>query len=531
MTETVAIRLNKRRLIENLRFAFPNRYSVVTELLQNARRAGATCVDLTYVASAKRLAVRDDGCGIADFQALLTLGESGWSKAVQRTEHPFGLGFLQSLYAAGSCAVESNGQRVRFDTRAALDGATVNVERGNDARGTTVTLEAVELPQLEREIVRMTRGFPIPVRYNGVFLRRPHAPDALPFVETSIGAVHLTGVEDGASTWETAVYLQGLMIEGPQGLGLPCNVVHLDPAVFQARLPDRDRLMEQEAQLRKVEKVLATLWRDRLIAAKRVATPEVFIARCFRAARMWGHVDLFDDVPLLPEGVLRRVVGYPRRDEEGGREYLAPFRRPLARTEVESGRLRLACLSEFDDATGPRWMYARERAMLVFDEWSLAPGHWAHGYVRMLDEEPVSVEAVNPGPRSSLVGRRIEATVLACEAVEVGVGDDRVVIRDDAVYRSGDNTILVPENESSGKAVRQVSNYLDRKGDWCEADECADAAALAEAIALLRSNNPAGAFLRLIAEARPERYPSLRGRRFTVEVGETPHEHRVASEG
>ena len=169
--------------------------------------------------------------------------------------------------------------------------------------------------------------------------------------------------------------------------------------------------------------------------------------------------------------------------------------------------------------------------MLVFDEWSLAPGHWAHGYVRMLDEEPVSVEAVNPGPRSPLVGRRIEATVLACEAVEVGVGDDRVVIRDDAVYRSGDNTILVPENESSGKAVRQVSNYLDRKGDWCEADECADAAALAEAITLLRSTNPAGAFLRLIAEARPERYPSLRGRRFTVEVGETPHEHRVACRG
>ena len=106
--------------------------------------------------------------------------------------------------------------------------------------------------------------------------------------------------------------------------------------------------------------------------------------------------------------------------------------------------------------------------------------------------------------------------MLACEAVEVGVGDDRVVIRDDAVYRSGDNTILVPENESSGKAVRQISNDLDRKGDWCEADECADASALAEAITLLRSTNPAGAFLRLIAEARPERYPSLRGRRFTV---------------
>ena len=531
MTETVAIRLNKRRLIENLRFAFPNRYSVVTELLQNARRAGASSVELTYEPKAKRLVVRDDGCGIADFQALLTLGESGWSEVVQRTEHPFGLGFLQSLYAAGSCSVESCGQRVRFDTRAALAGATVGVERGNEARGTSVTLEAVELPRLEREIVRMTRGFPIPVRYNGVFLRRPHAQDSLPFVETSIGAVHLAGLEDGEVSWETAVYLQGLMIEGPMALGLPCNVVHLDPSVFHARLPDRDRLMEQDAQLRRVEKVLATLWRDRLEAAKRVATPEVFVARCFRAARLWGHLDLFNDVPILPEGVLQRVVGYPRRDENGGTDFLQPFRRPLARSAVESGRLRLACLSAFDDDTGPRWMYARERAMLVFDEWSLAPEHWARGYVRMLEEEPVSVEAVNPGPKSAFAGRRIEATVLACEAVEIRVGDDRVVIRDDAVYRPGDNTILVPENERSGQAVRQVSNYVDRNGDWCEADERADAAALAEAVTLLRSTNPAGAFLRLIAEARPERYPSLRGRRFTVEVGETPHEHRVAAEG
>jgi hypothetical protein len=530
MTETVAIRLNKRRLIENLRFAFPNRYSVVTELLQNARRAGASSVALTYDAGAKRLVVRDDGCGIADFQTLLTLGESGWSEAVQRAEHPFGLGFLQSLYAAGRCTVESGGRRVGFDTRAALAGATVAVERGTDTRGTTVTLEEVELPRLDREIVRMTRGFPIPVHFNGVVLRRPHAPDALPYVETSIGRVHLAGLEDGAVTRETAVYLQGLMIEGPMLLGSSCNVVHLDSKAFRARLPDRDRLMEQDAQLKRVEKVLSTLWRDRLVAAKRVATPEVFAARCFRAATLWGHLDLFNDVPVLPEGVLRRVVGYPVREGLEGARFLVPFRRPLARSEVESGRLRLACLSPFDDQSAVRWMYARERAYLVFEAWAVAAEHWAFAHVRRLDEEPVSVEAVNPGPRTSLAGRRIEAAVLACEAVEIRVGDDRVVIRDEAVYRPGDNTILVPENESSGQAVRQVSNFIDRRGDWCEADERADVGALEEAIALLRSTNPAGAFLRLIAEARPERYPSLRGKRFTVEVGETPHQHRVAAE-
>jgi hypothetical protein len=78
--------------------------------------------------------------------------------------------------------------------------------------------------------------------------------------------------------------------------------------------------------------------------------------------------------------------------------------------------------------------------------------------------------------------------------------------------------------------VRQASSYVDERNHWQEEDEQADAAALGEAIALLRSTNPAGALLRLLAEAKPERYPSLRGRRFTVELGATHEEHRVASE-
>jgi len=530
MSETVAVRLSRRRLIENLRFAFPDRHSVVTELLQNARRAGASCVSVTHDAKAKRLVVRDDGCGIADFQTLLTLGESGWSEAVQRTEQPFGLGFLQSLYAAGSCCVESRGQRVRFDTRAAFAGARVGVERGTAARGTTVTLEDIELPRLDREIARMTRGFPIPVQYNGVALRRPHAPDALPYVKTSVGWVYLVGLETGAASYETAVYLQGLMIGGPALLGLPCNVVHLDPGVFQARLPDRDRLMDEDAALRRVHEVLRSLWRDRLTAAKRVATPEVFVERCFRAAGLWGHLDLFNDVPVLPEGLAQRIEGYPRHETCRDDGYLVPFRRALTRAEVEGGRLRLACLGAFDERTGVRWMYARERAYLVVSPSALDGEHWVHTHVRELEEEEMSIETVNPGLRTTFRGRRIEVSVLTCEAVEIRVGGDRVVVREDAVYRPADNALLVPEGEISGKGVRQVSDYVDANGDWCEAEERADSAALADAIALLRSPNPAGAFLRLIAEARPERYPGLRGKRFRVEVGDTPHAHRVAAE-
>ncbi len=275
---------------------------------------------------------------------------------------------------------------------------------------------------------------------------------------------------------------------------------------------------------------MRSLWRDRLAAAKRVATPEVFVERCFRAAALWGHVDLFNDVPVLPEGLLQRIDGYPRHEgyDDGG--YLVPFRRALTRAEAKGGRLRLACLGAFDEGTAVRWMYARERAYLVVAPSALDGEHWIHAHVRELEEEDASVETVNPGLRTTFRGRRIEVSVLTCEAVEIRLGGDRVVIRDDAVYRPVDNTLLVPEGEFTGKGVRQVSSYIDGNGEWCETEERADCSALADAIALLRSPNPAGALLRLIAEAQPERYPSLRGKRFTVEVGDTPHEHRVAAE-
>jgi len=43
-TET-ALRVNQEKLVNNLRFSFTNATNVVSELMQNARRAGATLVE------------------------------------------------------------------------------------------------------------------------------------------------------------------------------------------------------------------------------------------------------------------------------------------------------------------------------------------------------------------------------------------------------------------------------------------------------------------------------------------------------
>ncbi|HET6843507.1 MAG TPA: ATP-binding protein [Candidatus Angelobacter sp.] len=70
-----------------------------TELLQNARRAGATVLEisveeLTPASGPCRIVVHDNGRGIENFQSLLTLGSSEWEAETQVREDPAGMGFF-----------------------------------------------------------------------------------------------------------------------------------------------------------------------------------------------------------------------------------------------------------------------------------------------------------------------------------------------------------------------------------------------------------------------------------------------------
>ena len=370
---------------------------------------------------------------------------------MQRTEHPFGLGFLQSLYAAGSCAVESSGQRVRFDTRAALDGATVDVERGNDARGTTVTLEDVELPEIEREIVRMTRGFPIAVQYNGVVLRRPHAPDACRTSRPRSARCIWRGGRTGGDARDRGVSAGPDESRGRGGRWLR----------VQRRASRSGAVPGAASRPRSSDGSGGTAPRGGEGARDAVAgSPDR--SEAGRRARGIHRA-------VLPRGedvgacrCLQRRAAAPRgRAPAGGRVsaagcvrrqgFLVPFRRPVC---PKRSRRAGACGSHAcPSSTSERaraWMYARERACFVFDEWSLEPGHWAHGYVRMLEEEPVSMEAVNPGPRSP----RGASDQGDGARLRGGRGQGRGRSRGHpgrCGVSPGDNTILVPENESRGR--------------------------------------------------------------------------------
>ena len=142
--QSVKLTVDHKNLLHSLKFAFAGRGSVIGELLQNTRRSGASTINIHY--KDETLMIVDNGCGINDFQTLLTVAQSGWNEELQNKEKPYGLGFLSAIYSAQSCTVISNGHRIDFNTDELLDQQDVIIKKVNafkGIKGTKVILNGI----------------------------------------------------------------------------------------------------------------------------------------------------------------------------------------------------------------------------------------------------------------------------------------------------------------------------------------------------------------------------------------------------
>ena len=530
--ETIAVCVNGPKLIAALRYAFTNKYAVVKELMQNARRANASFVAVDYDAKAHTLSVRDDGVGIADWQKLFTVGDSGWDAATARDEHAFGVGFMKSLYSARRCTVRSRERMIAFDTSAALQQVEVEVKTVAPITGTIVRLEGVALEELDRRMEAMAGAFPIPVIYNGRTLARPLAVDAMPFASTDIGDVHLAGTEDGQAARSTVLVLQGFVVSGDPRFDRGSNVVHLDPRRFLARLPDRDVLIDEDDAVRQVDATLKAMWRTRLAQAKREMSGEAFVTRFFDAAAAWGATELFSDVPFLPGRLFAKIVGYPVQQGYADARYLQALPGLVRWEQFRSGELKPAVLPETDAENFPHWMFAKAKGYVVFTRsWIVCENHWIWDHVRELEDDHADVEIVGEHLRAALEGQWIAPEVVLCTCYRIRVNGEVAELNDEAMYWTGrhreEQLILVPDGEVRGSAVEQCSSFIDEDDHWHGDYAEADREALAMLIRRLRASDPTDALRSLIGELKLERYPSLHGHTFSVQVGNGQSAHEV----
>ena len=92
MQETICAKVNPRLLTKADRLFTGTVEGRIIEILQNARRAGATEVKITNKDGF--VTVRDNGSGVEDFQKLLDLGGSGWDEKMEAGEDPAGVGLF-----------------------------------------------------------------------------------------------------------------------------------------------------------------------------------------------------------------------------------------------------------------------------------------------------------------------------------------------------------------------------------------------------------------------------------------------------
>lgn len=280
----IKLMINEDNLLNRLGEAFTNKDTFIKEIMQNAQRSGAT--KLAINTTDNTISFIDDGQGIKDFQSLLTVAESGWDRDTIKKTNAFGIGFLSSIYASDVVEVKSGTEFVRFKTQDLLSGHAVKVETGRSrVKGTIVILTGMfKTDNLES----CTTGFGIPVTINGVNSLRKNALNKEAFIKTEFGWIKLN---DGYTTIGSKLYLQGQEVFDEPYMFGPRNIVHLEDATFLARLPDRDKLIDEQEVVDKIHNWIQRHYhhkaQQRLDAINKDSDSDK-IERAFAFARQWN---------------------------------------------------------------------------------------------------------------------------------------------------------------------------------------------------------------------------------------------------
>ena len=250
--------------------------SVWVELLQNARRAGASQVNVSIDEGEAGpgeiiVTIHDNGTGISDFQTLLSLGGSGWDGETQINEDPAGMGFF--ALCRSEVQVQSGNQSVTLSPAVFLGKQAAEVlEIAESVHGTQIRFTRnSSKPALISELHRASEFCPL-----AVFLDGERLPQ-YDFLEGALYREVIDGIEVGFAPSFTngwTVYhdknwnFYGARIEHPTpGIDGFFPLGQISPVLLHARfnvletsrvklqLPDRRAIIEDEflkAFLRKV---------------------------------------------------------------------------------------------------------------------------------------------------------------------------------------------------------------------------------------------------------------------------------------
>ena len=281
---TIRARVHDGAIDRVSRFFNASVADAAAELIQNARRSGATRLDVATEAVPEAEAcggtvvtVTDDGFGIADPAVLLSFGESGWGAATARREDPAGMG-VYALSKRG-CTISSRpatagiapmpGWRVELTPECFIGKQDARIVACEDAplpSGTAISFPAEESREgIAAAFAAAARHCPLAVTVNGEAMERKLFLDGALHVERWRGLAF--GVFNSRFTGfnDPDLNFHGLTLS----VGLP-SVDTIDGGTWSVRA-DVDACPELELVLPARREAVQTPFLDEMRKAARIA--------------------------------------------------------------------------------------------------------------------------------------------------------------------------------------------------------------------------------------------------------------------
>jgi hypothetical protein len=521
-TETLAVRasINEKAFFASMKHMFASSFSILSEVMQNSRRAGATFVGFDLDEKLKSLTVTDDGCGIEDFGALVTLCESGWDEHTMLKDQPFGMGFFSVLFACDIVCVRSNGKQVTMSKDDIINKRAMHIEEDKRPvlKGTIIELKGLSDDLLTTEYVlranmhgeylvligmleRFAMGFAIRVLYNGIELERPHAQANLPSKVTQYGTIHIAHIHGDAPETtlfashsfrairpeDPSFYLQGLPIQVKNNKDAH-EVIHLDSLMFTPQMPDRNYLFNGTDQLQKVFEELRETKRAFLREQKGQMDGKTFVRKYWNVCSQLGQLHLFNDIEFIPSDSLLNIdhVAY-------NIDYSSLVGVDMvSRSEIVSGKYKVwtnapdSCIESENGYSGVI-LKIMERNKILDLASGFDPNHWIFKIAPSCDDMRLELEPVNVAGQSTIWVDNHDVTLRLVDAVNVRITSDvdphflheEVIDNDWLVHADRDRgndwdasmiCYVTKNDQGNGHPINTLSNFeLDDR--WDEAWE------------------------------------------------------------
>jgi hypothetical protein len=542
-TAEVTGNINANRLIGRIGEMFSKGTTVVGELMQNARRAGATKVIIETDRTSKQMVVIDDGCGVEDFQKMITIAESDWSDEILESEDPFGIGFASAVFAAEKITVESRGKQISFTAADIVAQRAIPVQASGFIGGTRVTLTGLkqDMQRLELSFIGYARGFAIPVLHNGAELERPHALATLRGVDIqgigfiSHATLHQDVPELKTSSYRPVMYCQGLPVsEGKlrmrhAGYCGSTVVIHVDHHTWKPRIPDRDVLLDADLAEEQFEAAITAQMVQFLHQEQAALAPEEFAAKYWNLSKSLKVFGMMKDA-VIPGSAHSTLEDYPVLSSHNDNCYTSGTA-AITREDVESGKVVLCSpegLANDDVANGfAKVMFAGAAGWAFVDQ--LPEGHWAQPYVIDLMTEKLHLRGKKV--MEEFWCQSMSATIKLMDKLTLTMRETTVEMTKAFALgnENSDPVIMVPPGATASDALMQAYGYIDCDERYREEWLDEDIESINNRVAMLRGEAPGVTLGKVLNAGDISAKQNLRGTQFVVSIADdgkwtvTPH--------